>query len=142
VVILDGVQDPGNVGTIARTAIAFGAAGLIALPGTVDLTNPKTVRGAMGALFHLPHVHADDAEMLAWLDVNGVSLWAATMAGEPVEDIRLPLPIALLFGNEGAGIRAELLAHAARSVSIPIHAEAESLNVAVAAGILLWQVTR
>ncbi|MES2123229.1 MAG: RNA methyltransferase, partial [Gemmatimonadota bacterium] len=59
-VILDAVQDPGNVGTIARTALAFGASGIVALPGTADLENPKTVRGAMGALFRLPHLHADD----------------------------------------------------------------------------------
>ena len=139
--ILDGVQDPGNVGTIARTAIAFGASGLIALSGTADLTNPKTVRGGMGALFRLPHCHADDAEVLAMLARRGIALWAMAMDGEPL-DGNPPGAVALLLGNEGAGIRADLLARAARRVAIPIKSGAESLNVAVAAGIALHEVTR
>ena len=142
IVILDGVQDPGNVGTIARTALAFGAAGLVALPGTADLTNPKTVRGAMGALFQLPHCHADDPAILALLSRHGVALWAATMDGVALETAAPAGAIALVFGNEGAGIRPELLARAAQRVTIPIRSAAESLNVAVAAGIVLYQVTR
>ncbi len=141
-VILDGVQDPGNVGTIARTALAFGAAGLIALPGTADLANPKTVRGAMGALFQLPHCHADDAATLGLLAQRGIALWAMAMVGESLDRSAPVGPIALLFGNEGAGIRADLLARAARQVAIPIRSAAESLNVGVAAGIALHQVTR
>ncbi len=141
VVVLDGVQDPGNVGTIARTALAFGAAGIVALPGTVDLTNPKVVRAAMGALFLVPHLHAEDAAALAWLRRHGIAAWATAKDGEPPGS-HVSGPIALIFGNEGAGIRPELLAQAARRVSIPIAPEAESLNVAVAAGILLHQVTR
>jgi TrmH family RNA methyltransferase len=142
IVILDGVQDPGNVGTIGRTALAFGAAGLVALPGTADLTNPKTVRGAMGALFQLPHCHADDPAILALLSRHGVALWAATMDGVALETAAPAGAIALVFGNEGAGIRPELLARAAQRVTIPIRSAAESLNVAVAAGIVLYQVTR
>ncbi|MEP6590375.1 MAG: RNA methyltransferase [Gemmatimonadota bacterium] len=141
-VILDAVQDPGNVGTIARTALAFGASGLIALPGTADLENPKTVRGAMGALFRLPHLHADDVAVLHWLGAESIALWATAMAGESIE-CRVPVhPVALVLGNEGAGVRDELLKRADRRVSIPIQPIAESLNVAVAAGILLHQVTR
>jgi TrmH family RNA methyltransferase len=142
VLILDGVQDPGNVGTIARTALAFGAAGLVALPGTADLTNPKTVRGAMGALFHLPHCQADDDQVLDLLSRRNIALWATTMDGTPLDAARPDGAIALVFGNEGAGIRPALLARAARCVSIPIRSAAESLNVAVAAGIALYQVTR
>jgi RNA methyltransferase, TrmH family len=141
-VILDGVQDPGNVGTIARTAVAFGAAGLVALPGTADLANPKTVRGAMGALFQLPHCHADDAATLGMLAQRGIALWAMAMAGDPLEGGAPIGPLALLFGNEGAGIRPELLARVARRITIPIAPGTESLNVAVAAGIALHQVTR
>ena len=141
-VILDGVQDPGNVGTIARTAVAFGASGLIALPGTADLTNPKAVRGAMGALFQLPHCHADDAETVGMLARRNIALWAMEMNGELLDGIAPVGPLALLFGNEGAGIRPELLARAARRVTIPIMSAAESLNVAVAAGIALHEVTR
>jgi RNA methyltransferase, TrmH family len=138
--ILDGVQDPGNVGTIARTATAFGASGLIALPGTADLTNPKAVRGGMGALFRLPHCHADDAEVLAMLARRGIALWAMAMEGETLGGPPSG-PVALLLGNEGAGIRPELLTRAARRVTIPIKSGAESLNVAVAAGIALHEVT-
>jgi TrmH family RNA methyltransferase len=141
-VILDGVQDPGNVGTLARTALAFGCAGLIALPGTADMTNPKTLRAAMGSLFHLPHLHAEDDETLAWVTEQGLSLWATTMNGERLESASSHIPLALVFGNEGAGLRAELLARADRCIGIPIQPLAESLNVAVAAGIVLHQVTR
>jgi TrmH family RNA methyltransferase len=141
-VILDGVQDPGNVGTIARTAVAFGASGLIALPGTADLANPKTVRGAMGALFQVPHCHADDVATLGMLAQRGIVLWAMAMDGEVMESGAPSGPVALLLGNEGAGIRPELVARAGRRVTIPIMPAAESLNVAVAAGIALHQVTR
>jgi RNA methyltransferase, TrmH family len=141
VVVLDGVQDPGNVGTIARTALAFGASGIIALPGTVDLSNPKVVRAAMGALFRLPHLHADDVAAFEWLRVSGISVWATALHGDAIT-ASPDTSIALLLGNEGAGVRPELLRLADRQVTIPIHAEAESLNVAVAAGILLHQVTR
>lgn len=135
-VVLDAVQDPGNVGTIARTALAFGASGLIALPGTVDLANPKVVRGAAGALFRLPHLHADQVAVLDWLRRHGVPLWATAMDGEPL-GAAPDTPVALVLGNEGAGMQHDLLSAAARRVVIPIRAEAESLNVAIAAGILL-----
>ncbi|MGH7593691.1 MAG: TrmH family RNA methyltransferase [Gemmatimonadales bacterium] len=141
-VILDGVQDPGNVGTIARTAWAFGAAGLIALPGTADLTNPKSVRSAIGALFQLPHCHAAAADALTMLLRHDVLLWAMDVNGEPLDRTTPAGPLALLLGNEGAGIRPELRERAARRVTIPILPGAESLNVAVAAGIALHQVTR
>lgn len=136
-VVLDAVQDPGNVGTIARTALAFGAAGMVALPGTVDLANPKVVRAAAGALFRLPHLHLEQSQLLDWLHRRGVSLWATTMDGEPLGRDMPEAVVALVLGNEGAGIDEALLAAAARRVSIPIRDEAESLNVAVAAGILL-----
>ncbi len=136
-VVLDAVQDPGNVGTIARTALAFGGAGLVALPGTVDLANPKAVRAAAGALFRVPHLHADRDTLLDWLHRRGVAVWATTMDGEPLTRDVPEAVVALVLGNEGAGIDSALLAAAARRVSIPIRPDAESLNVAVAAGILL-----
>jgi TrmH family RNA methyltransferase len=139
VVVLDGVQDPGNVGTIARTALAFGAAGMIALPGTVDLTNPKVIRSAAGALFRLPSIALTDGEFGKWLNSAQVSLWVTAMDGEPAAGPAAE-PVALLLGNEGAGIRSLWDDIAARRIAIPIRAEAESLNVAVAAGILLHQL--
>ncbi len=146
VVLLDGVQDPGNVGAIARTAFALGATGLIALPGTADLTNPKTVRAAMGALFRLPARHADVTAVLAWLDGAGVTLCAAT-GDAPNGVFKTPfgaseIPLAIAFGNEGAGLHADLLARARHRLTIPVRADAESLNVAAAAAILLFELTR
>lgn len=137
VVLLDGIQDPGNVGTITRTALALGASGVIALPGTVDLVNPKVVRGAMGALFRLPHCLADDVAVVTWLAARGVKLWVTEVKGEGLKGEGSTESLALVLGNEGAGVREEWIARADRLVSIPIRAEAESLNVAVAAGILL-----
>lgn len=159
VLVLDGVQDPGNVGTMLRTALALGAAGVVALPGTAELTNPKVVRAAMGALFRLPSVSASDAELLEWLAASGVELWAAAMDGHPIGALAGGAPAAeppsrrtaepgrravaaIIIGNEGAGVRPELLQRAARRVAIPLRGPAESLNAAVAAAILLYEVTR
>jgi TrmH family RNA methyltransferase len=141
IIVLDGVQDPGNVGTIARTALAFGAAGLVALPGTADLANPKVVRAAMGALFRLPALHCDVTPLITWLGRAHVALWATAVDGEHLQGAP-PEPIAIALGNEGAGLSPELMAQASRRVSIPIDPAAESLNVAAAAAILLYQVTR
>ncbi len=139
-ILLDGVQDPGNVGTIARTAVAFGAAGLVALSGTVDLTNPKVVRSAVGALFRLPHLHVDADVIRQWLWTRAIPIWVTTSDGVAVGDDEVVGAIALVLGNEGAGISTELLSAAERRIGIPIHQEAESLNVAVAAGILLHRL--
>ena len=143
VLVLDAVQDPGNVGTVARSALAFGAAGLIALPGTADLLNSKALRGSMGALFHLKAAHLADAALLEWVKAGKVDLWSADVGGEDVRKMKAPTgPVALVVGNEGAGVRKEIAAACVRRIAIPIAAPAESLNVAVAAGILLHEVTR
>ena len=110
---------------------------MIALPGTADLTNPKAVRAAMGALFRLPHLHADDDAAFAWLATKRVSVWATEMQGEPIATVPMDGAIAIVLGNEGAGVRADILRRAERAVCIPIDNGVESLNVAVAAGILL-----
>jgi TrmH family RNA methyltransferase len=139
---LDGVQDPGNVGALARSAEALGAAGLVALPGTADLHNPKALRGSMGALFRLPAVSVDLEGFLAWAREGGLALWITAADGAPLRRSDRTGAIALLVGNEGAGIRPELAAVADRSVGVPLRPGVESLNVAVAAGILLFEVTR
>jgi TrmH family RNA methyltransferase len=140
--VLDAVQDPGNVGAVARAALGLGAAGLVALPGTADLANPKALRGSMGALFRLPAVAATPEELLAWAQANQVEFWATAREGEPLPTVRATGRVALLLGNEGAGLRPELLAAARRTVAIPLAVGVESLNVAVAAGIFLYEVTR
>ena len=141
--VLDGVQDPGNVGTILRSALALGATGVVALPGTAELHNPKVLRGSMGAAFKLPNFHATDAELLAWVDKSKATLWTTAMDGADIRAAKWPAgPVALLLGNEGAGVRAELAARARSTIAIPIAAGAESLNVAAAAAILLWESSR
>ncbi|MGE5687550.1 MAG: TrmH family RNA methyltransferase [Gemmatimonadota bacterium] len=147
ILVLDGVQDPGNVGTIIRTAFALGGAGVAALKGTAELHNPKVVRGTMGALFRLPCVPATETELLEWAAAQAVELWVSEARGEPVGGLagragpRRPA-IALVLGSEGAGVSAAIAARAHRRVGIPLASGAESLNVAVAAGILLYEVKR
>ncbi len=141
-VVLDAIQDPGNVGTIGRTAWALGAAGLVALPGTAELINPKTLRGSMGALFRLPSVATTEAALRTWLERHHFHLVAAASDGTPLPDSELPKPLALVLGNEGAGLQSALGRTATARVAIPLSSGVESLNVAVAAGILLYGALR
>jgi TrmH family RNA methyltransferase len=143
--VLDGVQDPGNVGTMLRTALGFGATGVVALKGTADLTNPKVIRAGMGASFRLPTVSAAPDEFVAWSRLQRAEIWVGDVHGELPD--RLPrrnpdrAPVALVLGNEGAGVSPSLDAAANRRIAIPLARDVESLNVAVAAGILLYEVT-
>ena len=146
ILVLDGVQDPGNVGTMLRTALGLGAAGLVALKGTADLTNPKVIRGGMGASFRLPAVPATPEELVAWARLQRGQIWVADMKGEspgrlPQRTPQRP-PILLVVGNEGAGVSPIMDAAADRRIGITLAPGVESLNVAVAAGILLHEVTR
>lgn len=142
VLVLDAVQDPGNVGTMVRTALALGAAGVVALPGTAELGNPKVLRAAMGATFRLPTVAASPEAFLTWTSATGQAVWVASGDGDPVQSATGHGAVALVLGNEGAGVGAELARAARRAVAIPLHGRAESLNVGVAAGILLWELLR
>lgn len=140
-VVLDAVQDPGNAGTILRTAEALGAAGAISLKGTVDLWNPKTVRASAGALFRLPVLDDEWPGAGRWLREEGVPLWAADAAGEDVgRGEGVPARVALVLGNEGAGVREEILSAADRRVAVHLPGGAESLNVAVAAALLMDRI--
>jgi TrmH family RNA methyltransferase len=140
IVILDGVQDPGNVGTILRTAAALGAAAVLALPGTVDLWNAKVVRSAMGAHFHMPAMACTWDTLDAFRARDSVSLWGADAGGRPLESLTPPDRLALLVGNEGAGLSPEGRSRAESFAALPISSTVESLNVAVATGILLYQL--
>jgi TrmH family RNA methyltransferase len=140
--VLDAVQDPGNVGTLVRTAAALGADATIALPGTVDLWNAKVIRGSMGASYHHHAMHSSIADLLAFLDSEGVELWGADAAGSPVDQSTPPARLALAVGNEGAGLSSSVRERVTQMVSLPISASVESLNVAVAAGILLYQLRK
>lgn len=142
VLVLDGVQDPGNAGTILRTAAALEVTATLALPGTVDLWNAKVVRSAMGAHFHHPALACTWEELDALLARHRLPLWAADAAGERVDAVPPPSRLALAVGNEGAGISAPIRDRAARLVALPIAPAVESLNVAVATGILLYALRR
>ncbi len=138
--VLDGVQDPGNVGTIIRTAAALGATATIALPGTVDLWNPKVIRSSMGAQFTHSAFHATTEELFAFLERAKIEMWCADAEGEPLSSAPAPTRIAIALGNEGSGLSTEVRRASRKTVSLPISSGVESLNVAVAAGIILYQL--
>jgi RNA methyltransferase, TrmH family len=135
--VLDAVQDPGNVGTMLRTAAALGACVTLAAPGTVDLWNAKVVRSAMGALFHYPALPVTWDALDTLVRDREIPLWGADASGQPIETIAPPTTVALVVGNEGAGLSPEARARCARLIGIRLTPAIESLNVAVAAGILL-----
>jgi TrmH family RNA methyltransferase len=140
--VLDAVQDPGNVGTIVRTAAALGTDATVALPGTVDLWNAKVIRGAMGATFHHMALHASFDDLVQFMKSENVELWGADAGGDPVGSAPPPARMALAVGNEGAGLSSTVRERSARLVSLPIAGSVESLNVAVAAGILLYELRK
>lgn len=136
--VLDALQDPGNVGTILRTAAAFDVSATIALPGTVDLWNAKVVRSAMGSHFVHPTLSCTADALAPFLAERGIPLWGADAAGTPLPELEVPTQWALAVGNEGAGLSPATQSLVARTVALPISAAVESLNVAVATGILLF----
>jgi RNA methyltransferase, TrmH family len=138
--VLDGVQDPGNVGTLLRTAAALGATATLALPGTVDLWNAKVVRSAMGAHFVHPALHCTWDELRLFLDASRVPLWGSDAEGTSAHRSSAPSRLALAVGNEGAGLSTHVRDAAEQIVSLPLAGGVESLNVAVAAGILLYEL--
>ena len=144
VIILDRVQDPGNLGTIIRTADAVGALGLILLEGCVDAYSPKVVRASMGSLFHLPVVQDVSAEeALTWCYRNGYEPAATALKNaQNVYKADISKKMAFLFGNEANGVAEELQAAVETRLFIPMAGLAESMNVAMAAGIILFEGLR
>ncbi len=140
--LLDAVQDPGNAGTLIRAATAFGLDGVVALDGTVDPWNPKTVRAAAGMAFRLPVLGASWAEVEALLASSGLPLLVADAGGEPPPTEPLDGGWALAVGNEAAGPRGDVRAAARTVVRVPMPGPAESLNVGVAGSILLYALTK
>lgn len=139
-IVLDDVQDPGNVGTIIRTAYAFGYDAVLLSKHCADVYNEKVVRSTQGALFHIPVVRGDVVEMLISLKQQGICIWATALHDA------MPLPMcekkerfALVFGNEGNGVSQEVLALADASLYIEMK-QFESLNVATAAGICMYEL--
>ena len=139
--VLDGLQDPGNLGTLWRTADAFGADGLLLLPGCADPWSPKTLRATMGACFRLPVWEGKLEDLLPRLARAGLPLYA-TALGEDTQDIRtLPLGrAAVVIGSEGRGVSPAVLAASEKTLQIPMTERCESLNAAAAGTVVLWQM--
>jgi TrmH family RNA methyltransferase len=147
VVLLAALQDPGNLGTILRSAEAFGATAVFSLPGTVSAWNPKAVRASAGSVFRLPLLALSEEDCFARLHKAGVKIWTTTVSSaqlraEAADRIDLAAPVALLIGNEGNGVPQSLVALADGAVTIPCPGAVESLNAAVAASILLYEASR
>lgn len=143
-VALDAVQDPGNLGTIIRTAEAGGAGGVIALSGSVETFAPKTLRSAMGSAFRLPLVgEVGVDELLIEAAAAGLTLVVTEAQAETIySDYDWRQPTLVVFGNEARGVRAELRERAAARLRIPLRAPVESLNVAAAAAAMLFEAAR
>ena len=142
VLVLDGVQDPGNFGTVVRSAAAFDVACVLTLPGTVDAWNPKSVRAAMGSSLRVPIVDVGVPDAIEWLRDSGCRILGADAAGVSAEEIDRAPRTALVLGNEGAGLSDAIRAALDAVVAVPIRGDVDSLNVGVAAGILLYLLTR
>lgn len=140
-----GLQDPGNLGTLVRSAEAFGATGVLTTTGTVSAWNQKALRASAGSLFRVPVVSVT-VEELAGLKVHGVRLMAAVAEDShdavEAQDAEFAGAVAILIGNEGAGLSEELLALANVKVTIPCPGKVESLNAAVAGSLLLYEAAR
>ena len=140
VVVLDRVQDPGNVGTIARSLEALGGEALLLLKGSCSAVNDKAIRASMGALFRVPvYVGLEPETLFNSLSQAGISTVATSACGCPLWDFAFPRRVALLMGTEGEGLRPEFIEMCEACVSIPMRGRAESLNVAAATAICLYE---
>lgn len=141
VIVLENVQDPGNVGTVLRTACAFGMDLAVLCGACADPYNPKTVRASMGAVFRQPVARAEAEELPALL--GDLPLFGAALAADAADIRTLPKSgAAVAVGNEGRGLTPELLARCAGKVIIPMEPGAESLNAGVAAAVAMWEMVR
>ncbi|HEX6494884.1 MAG TPA: RNA methyltransferase [Acidobacteriaceae bacterium] len=143
VLVLAGLQDPGNVGTLIRSAEAFAATGVLLLSGTASPWNPKALRASAGSAFRVPAIAATEDEALDLLAQHNVPAVAAVArSGTPISNTPLAGPCALFIGNEGAGLSETLLAAAAHRITIAMPGNVESLNAAIAGSLLLYEAAR
>jgi len=143
-IVLDRLQDPGNVGTIIRTADAAGAEGIIAAKGTVDIYNSKTIRATMGSVFTMPVVYEDDIlKTISILRNKGADIISTTLDTEKYHhEVKYGKKNVIIIGNEGNGICGELIEKSNIKVKIPLIGNAESLNASVASGIVMYEIVR
>jgi TrmH family RNA methyltransferase len=142
-VVAAGLQDPGNLGTILRSAEAFGAAGIFLTEGTVSPYNSKVLRGSAGSIFRLPFLQVSSGELIPLLHARGVRLLATSShSGTPLPQVSWKLPLAIFIGNEGAGLSREVMGQMDETLAIPQSPQVESLNAGVAASIVLYEAAR
>ncbi len=142
---LEDIQDPGNLGTVIRTAEAMGLSGLILSVGCCDVYNPKVLRSSMGGVFRLPLMTVGDmTDTVSALQGKGLTAFACVVDrdAQPVQTAGLGRGTVAVIGNEGSGLRPATVAACAHRVTIPMTGRAESLNASMAAGIVLWEMTR
>ncbi len=138
-IILENVQDPGNLGTIIRTAEAAGYDGVLMNRGTVDIYNPKVVRSTMGAIFRVPHCSHDTTnELLDACRTNNIRIYGAALSGKDIREMKYADRCAVVIGNESNGISEETLSACDELIKIPMAGSVESLNASVAAGLLMY----
>lgn len=142
-VVLAGLQDPGNLGAILRSAEAFGASGILALPGTVSPWNPKAMRASAGSVFRMPLLHLTEEECFSRLRAARIQTIAAMPhQAKPLAEYGLHYPTALVIGSEGSGIPPSVATRCTARATIPTPGPVESLNAAIAAAILLYEASR
>lgn len=142
-VVLENLQDPGNLGTILRTGEGAGITGVIMSRQTVDIFNPKTIRATMGSIYRVPFVYGEMTDILQILHAHGIHTYAAHLQGETSYDgFSFAGPTAFLIGNEGNGLKKETADLAEHYLKIPMEGQVESLNAAIATSLLMYEAHR
>lgn len=142
---LEDVQDPGNVGTVIRTAEALGLSGILLSDGCCDIYNPKVLRASMGGVFRMPLMRVEDmASTITTLQQRGMTAYACVVDADatPITQVDMGQGSVALIGNEGNGLQANTVAVCKHRITIPMFGRAESLNASMAAGIVLWEMSR
>ena len=142
---LEDIQDPGNMGTVIRTAEALGMDGILLSDGCCDIYNPKVLRASMGGVFRMPLMRVGDmAQAVVALQEKGLTAFACVVDADatPITEVEMGKGAVALIGNEGNGLRADTVAACKHRVTIPMAGRAESLNASMAAGIILWEMCR
>ena len=140
--ILENIQDPGNLGTMVRTAEAAGITGIIMSSDTVEIYSPKVTRATMGSIFRVPFLYTDDiCDTIDMLKAKGVKVYGAYLrGGKPYNSVKYEQPCAVLIGNEGNGITERAIERVSERVFIPMQGEIESLNAAIAAALIMYKM--
>ena len=144
ILILENIQDPGNLGTMLRSGEGAGVTGVILSKGSADIYNPKVIRSTMGSIFRMPFIYVENlAEMIKKLSANGINTYAAHLKGtKNYDEFDYTKPTAFLVGNEGNGLTKETADAATEYILIPMKGEVESMNAATSAAILTFEASR